>query len=64
MVRGEKETLLSGKMTITLTAYDPFGRIMITSYDTTDLCGATVDTGVMKKERLPAVPKTTDREFL
>ena len=65
MSRGDIEMLLNGKLKITFTAYNPFGRMLVTSYEgTNDLSGAMNDTGILPTSMMPPAPKLEDKTFL
>lgn len=65
MSYGEIETLLNGKMKITFTAYNPFGRMLVDRYDgNVDFSGAMADTGILNSTMMPAAPTVEDRSFL
>lgn len=59
------EKRLSGKMKITFTAYNPFGRILVkVCDDEVDYAGVMSDTGVLKAEKMPPSPNADSASFL
>ena len=58
------EPLYSGTFSITFTAYEPFGKLEYSSYDTVDTDGVTRYCGMLEKSKLPAAPELSDRRFI
>lgn len=64
MARSKNGFLLSGKQTITLTAYNPFGKIVInTENGNIGFYDALIDTGILEGEKLPKF-SVDSRQFL
>ena len=55
---------ISGTMTITFTAYWPFGYMKYKSYNGTDLDNASAYCGILPDSKMPAAPTTSSRDFL
>lgn len=58
------EALYSGTFSITFTAYEPFGKLMYSTYDTIDTQGVTKYCGMLEKKKVPEAPALNDRRFI
>lgn len=55
--------LYSGTFTVTFTAYKPYGKMFLTSYDDDDM-GASDYCGILQQDLMPDSPTTASRQFL
>lgn len=58
------EPVYSGTLTLYFKAYNPFGKMAYTSYDTYDSDGASRHCGIISKDEMPPTPTKDSRSFL
>lgn len=58
------ERMYSGTFTVTFTAYEPFGKVMYTSYEEEDTDGVTKYCGMLKTSEMPDAPSVDSKSFL
>lgn len=61
---GESTRLYSGTFTVSFTAYDPFGYLIYTSYDSNNGQDAIPYCNIISTSEMPDMPTTSSREFL
>lgn len=57
------DRLYSGTFTVTFTAYQPYGRMLLVAYDDDDM-GASDYSGILQEDLMPDSPTTSSRNFL